>query len=90
MKWNPAALSWYILQSSGNARPVPDDQIDADALQAWGRYCYDRGITIDAGDIPIPTTVLEALQMAAEAGNAQFIFREAKWSVVWALEPRLA
>jgi hypothetical protein len=79
---NPADLIRWVLQSSANARPVPDALIDLDNLQAFWIYCRDNGFRYD--DVRANrSSIYSACADIASAGRGKIVFNDGKWAVAW-------
>lgn len=78
---NPASLYLYALQHPASARPVPDAEIDFDALGHWFDFCESKGFIYEnilTGQRPLP----EVLADIAASGRASVSNLDGKWSVV--------
>lgn len=66
---NPASIYRYVMQGYPNARPLRDDQINIAALEAWHRYCAQKGLTYNRV-IDYDTSVDELLRDIGTSGFA--------------------
>lgn len=66
---NPAALYRWVLQGPANERPLADDKINIEDLEAWALHCVEQGYTYNRM-IDYETTVDEILRDIASAGAA--------------------
>lgn len=78
---NPASLYRAVLQSRGNARPVPDARLDLSLLQSWHEACTAAGYAFNAV-IDTKRTVWEVLADIAAAGRAAFGVLDGLFGVV--------
>jgi hypothetical protein len=79
---NPADLFRHVLQSSANARPVTDAEIDLPSLQGWHAYCVAQGFTFNQVR-DFTASVFETLRDIAQAGRAAVSLRDGRWGVIW-------
>ncbi|WP_427144616.1 host specificity factor TipJ family phage tail protein [Rhizobium leguminosarum] len=79
---NPADHFMQVLRGNGNARPVPDAQIDFDSIHSWRAYCLARGFTFDLVASE-QKSVYDRLTEIAAAGRAAVSYRDGRWGVVW-------
>jgi predicted phage tail protein len=70
-----------LLQSDMNPFPVPDGELDLDALAEWHEYCISKDLKFD-GIIQNGETLGEALRMVAGAGRASPTHDGVAWSVI--------
>ena len=77
----PHGLFRLILQGNGQRQPVDDANIDFPTLEAWGAYCWEKGLTcntvLDQG-----ISTWEALRLVCAAGRAAPTCSTGVWSVV--------
>ena len=66
---NPAWAFASILRGPGQFQPVPDSDIDGDALEEWANYCDTRGYTFN-GVFDSRESVWNALSDVAACGRA--------------------
>lgn len=82
---NPASLYRYVLQGGAhsfpNAKPIPDDEIDIDDLEAWHTYCVLKGYEYNR-IIDYVTTIDEVLRDIASAGAASPTMVDGKRTIV--------
>lgn len=78
---NPASMFRAVLQGPANARPVSDEEIDLEQLQAWHAQCDDEGWRFDQSR-EFTASALDALTDLASAGRAAVTLRDARWGVM--------
>lgn len=93
---NPASIYRYVLQGFPNARPLPDEKINIEALEDWHAYCLERGYTYDRM-IDFVASVDDILRDVASAGAASpdivdgirtIVIDRAKEDIVQMVTPR--
>lgn len=79
---NPASMFRYVLQDTKvNPYPVSDDRIDWPALEAWYKYCEDKGFECNAvinGD----TTIESILSSICSTGRAAWLSIDNLYTIV--------
>ena len=78
---NPASLYRHVLQGPARANPVPDAQIDLEALQAWHEFCDTNGNEYNAVR-DFQGSIYDALADIASVGRASPSYADGKWSIV--------
>lgn len=78
---NPASLFRHVLQGSGNARPLADNRIDLEKIEAWHDACAAASREFNA-IIDYDISVREILQDIAATGRASPALIDGKWSVI--------
>ena len=78
---NPASLFRQVLQSPANVHPVPDGEIDLDALVEWHDFCRVNGLRYDAAHDQAGSTLRDVLAEVAAAGRALPRHDGLRWSV---------
>ena len=78
---NPASLYRHVLQGPARANPVPDEQIDLEALQDWHEFCETNGNEYNAVR-DFQGSIYDALADIASVGRASPSYADGKWSVV--------
>ncbi len=78
---NPASLYRYVLQGPANKRPLTDEQIDLDTLEAWHTSCVRNGFEFNHY-VDYRSNVNDILSMIASAGRAAPAYIDGKYSVV--------
>lgn len=86
---NPAWwFYWFALgrrDAAGNrlyGMCLPNEQIDVEAIKAWGLWCESRGWTFDYV-LTANANVHDTLTMIARAGRASYTWQTGKLGVVW-------
>jgi len=78
---NPASLYRYVLQSSANAKALPDEKINIDDLQEWHTHCEEQDYSYNRV-IDYDTTVDAVLKDICSAGAASPAIVDGKRTVV--------
>ncbi len=78
---NPASLYRYALQGPENAYPVPDAEIDLDALADWHEFCSSKGLEYNRVH-DFEASLMDVLGDITAAGRATPSHDGIKWSVV--------
>ncbi|MCM2503068.1 fibronectin type III domain-containing protein [Aureimonas altamirensis] len=79
---NPADLILHVMQGPANARPIPDSQIDFEALQQFWWYCHNNGYNYDKV-ITNPMSIADMVAEIAHAGRAVPMWKDGRRSLVW-------
>ncbi|WP_306043664.1 NlpC/P60 family protein [Mameliella sp. MMSF_3455] len=83
---NPASAYLMALQGPDNPEPVPDGEIDWDALAEWHEFCVAKELHYDR-DQRRWESLLDRLTAIAAAGRASPWHDGAKWSVILDRQP---
>ena len=78
---NPAHLFRAILQSNGQKNPVPDEQLDLEAIENWANWCFEQDYRCNFVFDKRQST-WDALRIVAACGRAAPTAVGGKWAPV--------